>query len=138
MPKLSKISLERLSTCHEDLIIFCNELIKHYDFVVVCGHRGEKEQNEAFASGASKLKWPNGKHNSYPSKAVDIAPWESGKIDWSKDQMFYFAGFAKGVAAMLYKNGLIKHEIKSGADWNNDQNVNDTSFLDLPHFEIID
>ena len=135
MPKLSKISLERLSTCHEDLIIFCNELIKHYDFVVVCGHRGEKEQNEAFASGASKLKWPNGKHNSYPSKAVDIAPWED-KLDWGKDQMIFFAGFARGVAAMLYKNGIIKNEIISGIDWDNDNDINDTSFFDAPHFEI--
>ena len=137
MPTLSKTSLDRLSTCHQDLIIFCTELIKHYDFVVVCGHRGEAEQNEAYFKGNSKLKFPNSKHNTYPSKAVDLAPWE-GKIDWDKNQMFYFAGFAKGVAAMLYKNGVIKHEIRSGIDWDDDTDVNDTSFLDAPHFEIID
>ena len=137
MPTFSKTSLDRLSTCHEDLIIFCTELIKHYDFVVVCGHRGEEEQNEAYAKGNSKLKFPNSKHNTYPSKAVDLAPWE-GKIDWGKSQMYFFAGFALGVAEILYKNGVIKHKIKSGADWDYDQDIDDTSFVDLPHFEIID
>ena len=52
--------------------------------------------------------------------------------------MIYFAGFVKGLAAILFNNGVIKHEIKSGADWDNDSDINDTSFLDLPHFEIID
>lgn len=137
MPTFSKTSLNRLATCHEDLIIFCTELIKHYDFVVVCGHRGEEEQNEAYFKGNSKLKFPNSKHNSYPSKAVDLAPWE-GKIDWGKNQMYFFAGFALGIAEILYKNGVIKHKIKSGADWDYDQDIDDTSFVDLPHFEIID
>lgn len=137
MPTFSKTSLDRLATCHQDLIIFCTELIKHYDFTVVCGHRGKAEQNDAYFKGNSKLKFPNSKHNTYPSKAVDLAPWE-GKIDWGKEQMIYFAGFAIGVSEILYKNGIIKHRIKSGADWNNDRNIDDTTFLDLPHFEIID
>ena len=135
MPTFSKTSLDRLATCHEDLIIFCTELIKHYDFVVVCCHRGEEEQNEAYFKGNSKLKFPNSKHNTYPSKAVDLAPWE-GNIDWGKEQMIYFAGFAKGLAAILYTNGVIKHEIVSGIDWNDDNNINDTKFWDAPHFEI--
>lgn len=135
MPKLSKTSLDRLATCHEDLIIFCNELIKHYDFTVVCGHRGQEDQDKAFAQDFSKVKYPNSKHNSYPSLAVDLAPWE-GKIDWSKEQMLFFAGFGIGVARMLYDQGLIHHEIISGVDWDNDNDVNDTKFLDAPHFEI--
>lgn len=135
MPKLSNTSLDKLATCHEDLIIFCNELIKHYDFTVVCGHRGAEEQNKAFAEGKSKLKYPNGKHNSYPSKAVDLAPWE-GKIDWGKNQMIFFAGLAIGIAKMLYQSGMIKHEIISGVDWDNDNDIDDTTFFDAPHFEI--
>lgn len=137
MPKFSKTSLDRLSTCHEDLIIFCNEFIKYYDFTVVCGHRGQEEQDKAYAQGFSKVKFPNSKHNSYPSLAVDLAPWE-GKIDWSRDQMLFFAGFGIGIAEILYKNGVIKHRIKSGGDWDNDRDVNDTKFMDLPHFEIME
>jgi hypothetical protein len=45
------------------------------DFKILCGHREEKEQNEAFNKGNSKLKWPQSKHNSLPSLAVDIAPF---------------------------------------------------------------
>ncbi len=135
MPKLSKTSLNRLATCHEDLIIFCNEFIKHYDFTVVCGHRGQEDQDKAYAQGFSKVKFPNSKHNSYPSLAVDLAPWE-GKIDWSKDQMLFFAGFGIGIARGLYSEGKIKNEIISGVDWDNDTDINDTKFLDAPHFEI--
>lgn len=135
MPKLSKTSLDRLSTCHEDLIIFCNELIKYYDFTVVCGHRGQEEQDKAYADGYSKVKFPNSKHNSYPSMAVDLAPWE-GKLDWGRDQMIFFAGFAQGVAKRLYDEGLIKHDIVSGIDWDNDRDINDTRFFDAPHFQI--
>jgi peptidoglycan L-alanyl-D-glutamate endopeptidase CwlK len=135
MPKLSKTSLDRLSTCHEDLIIFCNELIKYYDFTVVCGHRGQEEQDKAYADGYSKVKFPNSKHNSYPSMAVDLAPWE-GKLDWGRDQMIFFAGFAQGVAKRLYDEGLIKHDIISGIDWDNDRDINDTKFFDAPHFQI--
>ena len=113
MPTFSKTSLDRLATCHEDLIIFCNEFIKHYDFAVICGHRGQEEQDKAYAQGFSKLKYPKSKHNSYPSLAVDLAPWE-GKIDWGKNQMYFFAGFALGIAEMLYRDGVIKHKIKSG------------------------
>lgn len=135
MPKLGKTSLDRLSTCHEDLIIFCNELIKYYDFTIVCGHRGQEEQDKAYANGYSKVKYPNSKHNSYPSMAVDLAPWE-GKIDWGKNQLLFFAGFAIGVARMLYNEGKIHHEIISGVDWDNDQDVDDTKFFDGPHFEL--
>ncbi len=135
MPKLSKTSLDRLATCHEDLIIFCNEFIKYYDFTVVCGHRGQEEQDKAYAQGFSKLKYPHGKHNSYPSLAVDLAPWE-GKLDWSRDQMLFFAGFGIGIARMLYAEGKIKNEIISGIDWDGDNDVNDTKFWDAPHFEL--
>ena len=52
--------------------------------------------------------------------------------------MIYFAGFVKGLAAVLYANGVIKHEIISGIDWNDDNDINDTKFWDAPHFEIKD
>lgn len=135
MFRFSKNSLDRLATCHEDLIIFCNELIKYYDFTVVCGHRGQEDQDKAYASGHSKVKYPNSKHNSYPSMAVDLAPWE-GRIDWGKNQLLFFAGFAIGVARMLYNEGKIHHEIISGVDWDNDNDVDDTRFFDGPHFEL--
>jgi len=71
----SKTSKSRLSTCCEELQDICNELIKIMDITIIDGYRNEKRQNEYFEKGASSLKFPNSKHNKYPSKAVDIAPY---------------------------------------------------------------
>ena len=45
------------------------------DFAVICGHRGEAEQNAAFAAGRSKVKYPYSKHNANPARAYDRVPW---------------------------------------------------------------
>jgi peptidoglycan L-alanyl-D-glutamate endopeptidase CwlK len=55
------------------------------DITIICGFRGQKEQNEAFERGASKLQWPNSKHNQLPSRAVDAAPYP---IDWTDTKAF--------------------------------------------------
>lgn len=39
---------------------------------VSCSFRNEKDQNDAFARGASKAKWPHSKHNFLPSRAIDL------------------------------------------------------------------
>jgi len=79
--KFSERSLKNLAQCHPDLQKIAHELIKEMDVTVICGHRGEKEQNEAVARGTSKVHWPNSKHNSFPSHAFDVCPvpinWEA-------------------------------------------------------------
>jgi peptidoglycan L-alanyl-D-glutamate endopeptidase CwlK len=83
MPTFSATSKQRLETCDPRLQELLNEAIKHIDFVVLEGHRGEAAQNEAFRKGASKKRWPDGNHNSLPSKAVDIGPYfPEVKVDW--------------------------------------------------------
>lgn len=91
MPKLSARSLKNLSQCHKDLQRIAEEAAKEFDFIVICGHRGEKEQNEAFARGTSKLKYPKSKHNKIPSLAFDAVPYikdAPGGIDWSARAKF--------------------------------------------------
>jgi len=128
MRKFSQLSIERLNTCHPDLIRLFNEVIKVVDCTIVCGHRGEKEQNEAFRTGKSKLKFPNSKHNSSPSMAVDVVPWP---VDWTDYKRFYhFAGIVYGVAHSL---GI---RIRWGGDWDGDFNLKEEKFLDLPHYEL--
>lgn len=138
MPKYSTISKSRLATCHEDLQTLFNEVIKYYDCSIVYGHRGEIAQNQAYAEGKSQLKWPNSKHNKWPSLAVDAAPYERTAIDWGKLQSSNFAGFVLGIAAMLFAEGKITHRIRSGADWDMDNDVDDTTFWDACHFEIVE
>lgn len=86
--KFSERSLKNLAECHPDLRRIAHELIKEMDVLVIDGHRGEKEQNDAFARGTSKLKWPRSKHNKLPSLAFDAVPLIDGKIDWSARARF--------------------------------------------------
>jgi len=133
-PSFSASSKKKLEECHPDLQRLFNEVIKHVDCTVICGHRGEKEQNQAFAEGKSKLKYPNGKHNKIPALAVDVAPYYPGtKIRWNDSKGFiYFAGFVMGVASQM---GI---KIRSGADWNQNFDLLDETFIDLPHHELCD
>ena len=121
MPKFGKRSLERLATCHPDLQIIAHELIKRMDVTVLCGYRGEEEQNEAFRRGASQLQYPESKHNQVPSRAIDLAPYP---ISWSDIPRFEkMLVFIKDIA--LEKD--IK--LRFGADF---------SFKDYPHIELVD
>ena len=138
MAKFSEISKAKLRTCHRDLQILFEYVITEYDCTVVCGHRGEQEQNEAYENGYSQLQWPNSKHNSTPSKAVDVVPYEVTGLDWGKLQSAHFAGFVLGVASRLLQNNIIYHKIRCGVDWDGDNDIDDTKFWDSSHFEIID
>lgn len=130
MPKFGRRSRKNLETCHEDLQELFNEVIKYFDCTVIQGHRGKEEQNKYFDEGKSKVKYPHGRHNASPSNAVDVVPYP---IDWDDtDRMYYFAGYVKGIAASL---GI---PIRWGGDWNDNTEVKDTNFKDLPHFELRD
>lgn len=85
MPKFSKRSLTQLATCHPDLVRIAEELIKEMDVVVLCGHRGQKAQDDAFNRGTSKLRYPKSKHNKLPSLAMDLAPYP---INWEARAKF--------------------------------------------------
>lgn len=134
MPAYSKISQERLSTCHTDWQVIMQAVIRNFDNSILCGHRGKAEQNAAYASGNSKVQWPNGKHNSFPSMAVDAAPYP---INWKdRERMYFFAGHVIGVAEQLFDQGVITHKVRYGGDWDQDTEVTDNNFDDLVHFEL--
>tara|TARA_R110000824_G_C15026534_1_gene658917 strand:+ start:108 stop:500 length:393 start_codon:yes stop_codon:yes gene_type:complete len=128
MAKFGKTSKERLSTCEKDLQLLFNEVVKGFDCSIICGHRGEKAQTEAYNRGNSKAKYPKGRHNASPSFAADVAPYP---IDWDDRERFtYFAGYVKGVASQM---GL---DVIWGGDWDNDTDLKDNGFDDLVHFEL--
>lgn len=126
MPKFSKISKERLATCHPDLQAVCNELIKYYDFSVLEGHRGEQAQNDAYRNGTSQVKYPHSAHNKTPSLAVDIAPYP---IDWDNISRFneMIIRFDT-VAKILRAEGVIDNDFVYGGQW--------AKLKDWPHIEI--
>lgn len=137
MNRFSESSERKLATCHSELQKLFRHVVMDYDCTVVCGHRGEEEQNKAYENGYSQLKWPESKHNTTPSLAVDVVPYEKGGVDWGKLQSAFFAGYVMGVADQLRRIGTIKHRIRTGADWNRDYDVDDTKFWDACHFEIM-
>jgi len=128
MSKFGTASAARLATCDRRLQDLFNEVIKFFDCTIIEGHRGEAAQHLAFVTGKSKLDWPNGNHNSKPSKAVDVAPYP---VDFNDTRRIgYFAGFVMGVA---FKMGI---KIRWGGDWNRNTQTKDNTFNDLVHFEI--
>lgn len=133
MPKLGTESERHLRTCDERLQRVIRAVVEDFDVRVLEGHRGEAAQNKAVADGASKLAWPKGKHNAYPSRAVDVVPHP---LDWKKLNRFYLMA---GLVMATAKSMGIK--LRWGGAW--DQSLTDAGshppkFLDLPHFEILD
>jgi len=120
MPSFSQRSLDNLATCHKDLQRVAHEAIKHFDFTVICGHRGKTAQDKAFAEGKSKVKWPNSKHNKNPSLAFDATPVP---LDWKDTASFH--AMAKTMKEAAHK---LKITIRWGGDFKN--------FFDGPHFEL--
>lgn len=131
MATFNQNSLSRLSTCDVRLQKLFMTVILAYDCSILCGHRGEAEQNEAWQNGFSKLKWPNSKHNSMPSLAVDAAPYIGGRpILNDRELLTLFAGYVLGTAERL------EIPIRWGGDWNGNWIVADEIFQDLYHYEL--
>tara|TARA_R100000808_G_C2132825_1_gene141713 strand:+ start:631 stop:1023 length:393 start_codon:yes stop_codon:yes gene_type:complete len=129
MPRFGKRSKDRLATCEKDLQLLFNEVIKYVDCSILEGHRSKNRQNKLFDEGKTKVKYPRGRHNASPSRAVDCVPYP---IDWTdRERMTLFAGFVIGIANQM---GI---EIRWGGDWDRDFEVQDNKFDDFPHFELI-
>ncbi len=134
---LDSKSLARLASCDPRLINIVMAVEERFPLKVICGHRTKEEQDAAVSEGKSQTPWPTGKHNSLPSMAVDIVPYEhvGGKefIDWNdRERMTYLAGFMMTEA---FHQGV---KLRWGGDWNSDTGLKDNKFDDLPHMEIVE
>ena len=130
MPKFGKRSKERLATCDERLQEVFNEVIQFVDCSVLEGHRSQERQDKLYDEGKTKVKYPRGRHNSNPSRAVDVTPYP---VDWEdRERQTLFAGFVLGIARA---KGI---KLRWGGDWDMDFQVMDNRFDDFPHFEVRD
>ena len=128
MFKFGNKSKERLVTCDERLQKVFNEVIKYVDCSILEGHRDERKQNMFYAEGKTKVKYPMGRHNVSPSRAVDVTPYP---VDWNdRERQTLFAGFVLGIARSM---GI---SLRWGGDWNRNFKVNDNNFDDFQHFEL--
>ena len=88
MYKWGKTSKDRLATCDKRLQDLADMMLARspFDLTIICGYRTEQEQNEAYNKGKSRAKFGESKHNTFPSQAIDIAPyplnWDSGDSRW--------------------------------------------------------
>jgi peptidoglycan L-alanyl-D-glutamate endopeptidase CwlK len=134
MAKYGKRSKNNLAECNIDIQRVFNEVIKHYDCSILCGHRTREDQNRAYPK-YTKLKYPDSKHNKQPSLAVDAVPYP---IDWNDTKrMINFAGYVLGISAIMKARGEIKHGLRWGGDWDRDTELSDNKFQDYPHFELV-
>ena len=83
MPSFSDKSLSKLGTCDPRLQRVFHDVIRHFDCTILEGHRDKERQNQMVEEGKSKVRWPNGKHNTVPSSAVDVTPYPSSGMTGS-------------------------------------------------------
>ncbi len=149
MPRFSRRSMHGLRTCTTNLQRVFTTVVEWFDCTILEGHRGEEAQNRAHTDGKSRVRWPDGNHNRYPSRAVDVGPYDPvlrgvnwdikiaepkyglvrWKAVWNLCRFYYFAGFVMGTAAAM---GV---RLRWGGDWDGDTELDDQQFRDLVHFE---
>lgn len=136
---LSATSLARLETCDPRLQDTVRALCEFMNVTVICGHRNKEDQDLAFAQHRSQTPWPQSKHNTEPSLAVDVGPypivWPDSKVLRDPDSLAfaryaYMIGLARGIAS---QKGV---DLRSGIDWDSDGEISDNKFMDLPHLEL--
>jgi len=126
MAKFGQRSISKLVTAHPLLQRLMNSAIKETDFSVICGFRGESDQNSAYAANASKFRWPRSAHNKVPSLAVDAVP---APLDWNDiDSFKRMAEVVKRHWAMIPIEERAGYDLIWGGDWK--------KFKDYPHFQI--
>ena len=137
MAKFGTTSEQRLSQCDARLQKLFRHVVLRFDCKVLTGHRSKVAQTTAFNAGASKVQWPNSKHNSVPSRGIDVAPYpipeQFGANSRNEYEKFkYFAFYVMGVADAM---GI---RLRWGGDWDGDFDTEDQTFNDLLHFELED
>jgi peptidoglycan L-alanyl-D-glutamate endopeptidase CwlK len=132
MPIFGTESQRQLATCDARLQRVLREAIQYFDFSVLEGHRGQAAQEAAYRTGASKVHWPYGNHNTTPSRAADCAPYP---LDWSsKTTAIARFAFMHGVIWVCARRQGVR--VRFGFDWNRNLDPRDETFLDWGHVEL--
>ncbi len=130
MPNFSEKSLAKLVTCDQRLQRVFQRVVGNFDCTIIEGHRGKERQNKMVAEGKSQVRWPDGKHNTVPSIAADVAAYP---VSWDdRERQTLFAGYVLATAKAMDIN------LRWGGDWDRDTEVRDNRFDDLVHFEIVE
>lgn len=133
--QFSQRSSERLAECDPRLQDVLNTAIQYIDFSVVCGRRGKAAQRAAYLSGASRVDWPDSKHNAEPpdlSMAADLELCPAPAKNEEHLRYCFLAGIVYAIASQL------GYKVRWGGNWDRDAYLLDQTFYDLGHFELED
>jgi hypothetical protein len=128
---MNNTSKRKLATAHSDLQLLAHAVDKVFPIQVICGERNKIEQEKAVISGASKLNYPNSKHNINPSKgrfkshAIDCVPDPDNNpatLDWGDIE-----SFEQMCLVFEQKADELGIPIRLGRDF---------KFKDYPHIEL--
>ena len=126
--KFGSKSIERMSGVDDRLIAIANRAIQltKVDFGIpeYGGLRTVEDQKVLFERGVTKADGVDKKSYHQTGKALDVYAWVDSQASWDIKYMAQIA------AAMLQAAIELGYKIKWGGLW--------TSFVDTPHFEIID
>ena len=152
---LGRTSESRLVTCHPIIIRIIRRaiILSPMDFTVVCGYRGEDEQNEAYFADPplSTKRFPESMHNHLSNEqdvaegyasalglplslAIDVAPWINGRISWRESEMRWLNGLIVGIGMPIAEE--YGFYVRSGDDWDMDGDQQEHGLVDSPHTEI--
>lgn len=143
--KFGTQSEANLKNVHPELVAVHRAVLPHYDHSITDGERLMSEQIKNVEKGVSKTL--DSKHLIQPSgfaEATDSMPFPKG--DWRKIEQcldavrkidptmallrfYHFQGFFLGIAT---SQGV---DIRQGIDWNQNTDLSDQTFFDLPHNE---
>lgn len=134
---LNALSESRLEGVNDALVNVVRCAIKRLPFsvMVVEGLRSKQRQADLYAQGRTKpgkvVTWTlRSKH--LEGRAVDLAPFIDGAIDWSDGTKF-----DKINMAMMTSAAELGIEIRWGADWDGDGRPREKGETDSPHWELV-
>lgn len=142
MNKLSKGSKSQLDSCHPVLQQCVMFALTHVDVGVTRGHRDEELQAKRFADGVSQLQWPNSKHNSVVSEAVDVVIYiKEFKYLWAPPVRYlgcewFYMQYARLDTLMQLKANELGYTLRWGGKWDNPYDLLGNSLLDIFHWEL--
>ncbi len=150
MPSYGKRSQNVLKTCHRDIQLIFNEMIKYYDVSALEGIRTLETQQEYYKNGKSKCDGVKNKsehqgkideNGILVSYAIDAMPYAKGTNAFSNKEkdtrrFCFMGGIILCISETMYSLGITTHKLRWGGDWDKDNLMDDQNFDDLPHFEL--
>ncbi len=151
MPYFGKHSLILLENLHQDGQIIAKQAITvGLDFSIIETARDKETHDYYLKKKLSKVPYEKTKHRIYPDnfcRAFHAIPYPIMWPDKQKsidkkilalNRIFILAGILFGISTKLRNDGIIRHKLRWGGDWDKDFIFDDQTFFDYIHFELIE